>query len=237
MLASVQIIPARLLGEIDRAVASLIVAYGTGHQGRTKHPLVLDIVYLSVAIEVHHQATHHGIVLGVYPASHRVEVRHEAVAQLVVIDKRLVGRMIVGSNVPDFTQRPLTMNAEQGDEGAKLTPTGLQLAPLLEVLVLYLGTVVQLLGLHITVLDTEATLVHAPEGQSGHRIVQTCRHLSTHILPTGTDVTTPCGRRVALLASKTTTRQQEDTLVRIDRALTVIDSIGIDDAVGIEILR
>ena len=129
------------------------------------------------------------------------------------------------------------MNTEQGDEGAELAPASLQLTPLLEVFALYLGTVVQLLGLHITVLYAEATLVHAPEGQSRHGVVETCRHLSTHILPASTDVTTPCGCAITLLASKTATCQQEDALVGIDGTLSVVDSISIHDAIGVEILR
>ena len=58
------------------------------------------------------------------------------------------------------------MHAEQRDKGAELTPTGLQLAPLLQVFVLHLRAVVQLLGGDIAVLHTETTLIHTPEGQS-----------------------------------------------------------------------
>ena len=171
------------------------------------------------------------------PASHGVEVWHEAVAQLVVVDERLVAGMVVGSKVPDFTCRPLAMDTEQGDEGTELAPAGLQLAPLLEVFVLYAALLEQFLCCHVAVLNAEATLVHAPEGQTGHRIVQTGSHLGTHVLPTGTDVARPCGGAVTLLAGKAATGQQEDALVGGDTALTIVDGIGIDDAVGIEILR
>ena len=71
--------------------------------------------------------------------------------------------MLIGGDVPYLAQWPLTMRAEQWDKGAELVPTSLQLAPLLEVLVLDLGAVVQLLGCHITVLNTESALVHTPE--------------------------------------------------------------------------
>ena len=162
----IQIVPTRLLGEIDTAVTRLIIAHGAGHQCRTEHPLVLDIQHLAVTVEVHHEATHHGVVLRVNPACHRVEIGHEAIAQTVVIDKRLVTGMILWCDIPYFTRRPLTMHAEQRDKGAELTPTGLQLAPLLQVFVLHLRAVVQLLGGDIAVLHTETTLIHTPEGQS-----------------------------------------------------------------------
>ena len=55
--------------------------------------LVADVLYLLIAIEVHHQGTHQRIVLEVSPTSHRIEVRHQTIAQFVVIHKRLIGRM------------------------------------------------------------------------------------------------------------------------------------------------
>ena len=58
------------------------------------------------------------------------------------------------------------MHTEQGNEATKLAPTGLQLTPLLQVLILDAGAVVQLLGYHIAVLDAEAALIHTPERQS-----------------------------------------------------------------------
>ena len=69
LLTGIEVVPARLFGEVDGAVACLVVAHGTCHQGRTEHPLVLDIVDVTVAIEVHHETAHHGIVLGMC-ASH-----------------------------------------------------------------------------------------------------------------------------------------------------------------------
>ena len=44
--------------------------------------------------------------------------------------------MLVGCNVPDFTQRPLAVSTEQRNEGTKLVPTRLQLTPLLQVFIL-----------------------------------------------------------------------------------------------------
>ena len=170
------------------------------------------------------------------PSGHRVEIRHQTVAQLVIVDKRLVGRMVVGCDIPDFTRRPLAVYTEQGYEAAELAPTGLQLTPLLQVFILHLHAVVQLLSCHIATLHTEAALIHTPEGQSRCRVVQSRRHLSPHILPTGTNITTPCGCRIALFTSKTTTCQQEYTLVGVNGTLAIVDGISIDDAIGIEIL-
>ena len=124
--------------------------------------------------------------------------------------------MVVGGNIPDFAQGPLSMYAEQGDEGAELTPAGLQFTPLLEVFVLNALTVEELLSSNITVLYAEAALIHTPEGQSRHGVVETCGHLRTHIFPTGTDVAAPRGGAIALFTGKATTRQQEDALVGID---------------------
>ena len=173
------------------------------------------------------------------PTCHRIEVWHEAIAQTVVIDKGLIGGVIVGSNVPDLAQRPLTMRAEQRDKGAELIPACLQLTPLLQILVLLTCAVEELLGSDITVLHTEAALVHAPERQAGDGVVESCGHLGTHILPTGTDVTTPGGGREALFTSKAATGEQEYAwLIRLtlpDRTLTIVDGIGIHGAVGIEI--
>ena len=121
--------------------------------------------------------------------------------------------MIVGSQIPDFAQGPLAVHTEQGDKGTKLAPTGLQLTPLLQVFVLHTGLLVLTLSLHVAVLHAEASLVHTPEGQSGHRVVQTSCHLGTHILPTGTYITTPCSGRIALLTGKPATSQQEYALV------------------------
>ena len=235
----VKVIPACLGGEVDTTVAGLVIAYRTSHQRRTKHPLVANFLHLTVAIEVHDERTHQGVVLEMSPACHRIEVRHEAIAELIIINERLVGRMIVGRDVPDLSQRPLTMRAEKGNKGAKLIPACLQLTPLLQVLILLTCTVEELLSSHIAVLDTEATLIHAPEGKTGNRIVQACRHLRTHILPAGTDVATPRGCGIALLASKTATCQQEHPwlilLALPDTALTIVDGIGINGAVGIEV--
>ena len=191
VFASIEIVPSRSLGEVDGTVAGLVVAYGTSHQGRTKHPLVLDILYFTVAIKVHHESAHHGVVLQMYPTCHRVEVGHQTIAQLVVIDKRLIAGMMVWCEVPDFACGPLTVYAEQGDEGTKLAPASLQLTPLFQVLALHACLLVILLGLHITVLHTESTLIHSPEGKTRHRVVETCRHLGTHILPTSTNITRP----------------------------------------------
>ena len=143
--------------------------------------------------------------------------------------------MILGGKVPDFTRWPLAMYAEQRDKGAKLAPAGLQLAPLFHVLIFHACLVIKALGLHITILHAETTLVHTPERKSRHRVIQACSHLRTHILPTGSDIATPCGCGIALFTCKTTAGKQEHALVRIHRALSVVDSIGINNRIGIEI--
>ena len=129
------------------------------------------------------------------------------------------------------------MHTEQGNKRTKLAPASLQLTPLLQVLVLHLRAVIELLGCHIAVLHTETALIHTPEGQSRHGVVQTSGHLCPHVFPAGTNIATPCCRRKALFAGKTAARQQEHALVGQHGTLTIVDSVGIDDAIGVEILR
>ena len=147
--------------------------------------------------------------------------------------------MLIGSNIPDFAQWPLTVRTEERDKGSELVPTCLQLAPLLQIFILNTSLVKQLLGCHITVLHTEAALIHTPERNTRDGVVQTSRHLSTHILPAGADITTPGRCREALLASETATGKQEHArLIHLTlpyRALSMIDGICIHGAVGIEI--
>ena len=235
MLTCIEIIPALLLRKINIAAVLLILAYRTSHESRTEHPLVLDVVNIVIAVEVHYQTTHHGIILEVNHTRHTVEVRHQTVTEFIVSYDGLVSRMISRSNVPYLTGRPLTMSTIKRYEATELVPTRLQLAPFLQVSILLTSLIELLLGSHIAVLYTETTLVHSPERQTCHRIVQTGCHLGTHIFPTGSDVARPGSRTVALLTGKTGTGQEEDTLVRVHAALSVIDSISIHDAVSIEI--
>ena len=143
--------------------------------------------------------------------------------------------MICRSNVPDLTGRPLAMSTIKRYEATELVPTRLQLAPFLQVSIFLTSLIELLLGSHITVFYTETALVHSPERQTCHRIVQTGCHLGTHVFPTGSNVTRPGSRTVALFTCKARTGQEEDTLVRVHTALSVIDSISIHDAVSIEI--
>ena len=235
MLTGIEIIPALLLRKINIAAVLLILAYRTSHESRTEHPLILDVVNIVIAVEVHYQTTHHGIVLEVNHTRHTVEVRHQTVTEFIVSHDGLVSRMICRSNVPYLTCRPLAMSTIKRYEATELVPTRLQLAPFLQVSIFLTGLIELLLGSHIAVLYTETALVHSPERQTCHRIVQTGCHLGTHIFPTGSNVTRPGSRTVALLTGKTGTGQEEDTLVRVHAALSVIDSISIHDAVSIEI--
>ena len=71
--------------------------------------------------------------------------------------------------VLDDFERALQNMEKNGNESdiqgvTKLVPTTLQLAPLLQILVLNTRTIKDLLGSHITVLYTETALVHTPEG-------------------------------------------------------------------------
>ena len=167
---------------------------------------------------------------------HTVEVRHQAIAELVVGYDGLVGRMIGWSDVPHLTQWPLTVGTIERNETAELVPASLQLSPFLEIGILLTGLVKLLLSSYIAVFHAETTLVHSPERKTSHGIVQSGSHLRTHILPAGSDVARPGSGAVALLACKTGTGQEEDALVRVHAALTIIDGVGIHDAVGIEIL-
>ena len=168
---------------------------------------------------------------------HTVEVRHQTVTELVVSHDGLVSRMIGWRNIPDLTGRPLAMSTIERNEAAELVPASLQLAPLLQVGILLTGLVELLLGSHVAVLYTETALVHSPERKTRHRIVQTGSHLSTHVLPTGSNIARPGSRAVALFARKARTGKEEDTLVRVHATLAMIDGISIHDAVSVEIFR
>src|SRR5574344_2958365 len=110
--------------------------------------------------------------------------------------------MIIRCDVPYFTQRPLTMGAIKRDEASKLIPAGLKFTPFLEVFILLTCSVEQLLGSHIALLHTESALVHAPEGNTSHREIQSGSHLRTHVFPTCTDITAPCGGGITLQRSE-----------------------------------
>ena len=228
-----------MLREIYRAVACFISTHRTSHEGRTEHPLVFNVIYLTVAVEVHYQSAHQSVVVQMCPASHRIEVRHHAITELVVPYDGLVSRMILGSDVPHLAQRPLAMSTIERDEAAKLVPACLQLAPLGKVSILVACLVKLLLCSHITVLDTESALVHSPERDTRHRVVESCCHLCTHVFPTRANVAAPCGCAVALLASKARTGEQEHTrfvgLTVEHRALSVIYGISINRRVSIKI--
>lgn len=139
------------------------------------------------------------------------------------------------NNVPDLTQRPLSVCAIERNEGPELIPSGLQLAPFLEVGVLHSCLVELLLSFDITVLNAEPTDVHAPERDTRHRIVKTCRELCSHILPTCADVAAPTGCAVALFSGKSAAGKQEYALVGVHRTLAVVYRVGIYYAVGIEV--
>ena len=236
IFSGIEIVPALLLRQIDITRILLILAHRTSHQGRTEHPLILDIQNLLIAIEIHHQSAHHGVILEMHHTRHTVEVRHQAIAELVVGYDGLVGRMIGWSDVPNLTQWPLTVGTIERNETAELVPASLQLSPFLEIGILGTILVELLLGSHIAILHTETTLVHSPERKTSHGIVQSGSHLRTHILPAGSDIARPGSGAVALFACKTGTGQEEDTLVRVHATLTIVDGVGIHDAVGIEIL-
>ena len=143
--------------------------------------------------------------------------------------------MTLGGDVEHLAQGPLAMGTVQGDEATELVPAGLQLAPFGQVAVLVARLVKLLLSGHIAVLDAEAALVHAPEGDARHREVQAGSHLCPHVFPAGADVAAPGGGRVALFAGKTAAGEQEHALVVARGTLAGIDGVGVDDRVGVEI--
>src|SRR5574344_2158202 len=116
--------------------------------------------------------------------------------------------MIIRCDVPYFTQRPLTMGAIKRDEASKLIPAGLKFTPFLEVFILLTCSVEQLLGSHIALLHTESALVHAPEGNTSHRELQ---------------------------SGKSAASEQKYTFIGVYRTLSIVDSIGIHDGISIEI--
>ena len=166
----------------------------------------------------------------------RIDIRHHAITQAIVGKNSLVSRMILGSDVPHLTQRPLSMCAIDRNKTSKLIPASLQFAPLIKVGILLSSSIEELLSCNISVLNTESPLIHSPHRKSGKRIVQTCCHLGTHILPACTYIATPRSSAVALFTSKSTPGEQEHTLIRINLTLTIIYCIGINNRIGIEIL-
>ena len=177
MLSGVEIIPATGTGEIDTAVAGLVVTHRASHESGTKHPLVGDIIDLFIVIEIHGQSTHHRIVAEVNPSCHRIEIRHQVIAQFVIPHDGLVGGVILRSDVPHLAERPLSVCPVERDETAELIPAGLEFAPLGEVSGFHARLVKHLLCLDIAVFHGETALVHAPEGQSAHGVVEACGHL------------------------------------------------------------
>ena len=143
--------------------------------------------------------------------------------------------MVGRSDIPDLTSWPLTMGTIERNEATELVPASLQLTPFCQVGILLTSLVKLLLCCYITVLYTETALIHSPERKTCHRVVQASSHLGTHILPTGSNIARPSGCTVTLLASKTRTGKQEDTLIRVHTALSIIDGVSIDDAVSVEI--
>ena len=67
IFACVKVVPTALSGEVNRAVAGLVIAYRTSHQGWTEHPLVADILDFLITIKVHYQWAHQGVILEVGP--------------------------------------------------------------------------------------------------------------------------------------------------------------------------
>ena len=138
------------------------------------------------------------------------------------------------SDIPNLTVRILAVCTEQRAESAELIPTGIQLSPFLVISIFTSSLVEFHLTSHITVLYTESADVHGPIRDTADSKVQAGRDLRFHIFPTGSDVTTPGGSRIALHPCKAGTCQQEDALVRFHAALSVIDSFCIHQCVCIE---
>ena len=128
------------------------------------------------------------------------------------------------------------MGAEQGDKASHFVPAGLQFAPFCQVVALCSSGVTGARGsLHIAVFHAETADVHPPERDACHREVQACRGLCPHILPACGDVAAPCGGAVALLSGKARTGEEEDAAPGVRAALAVVDGVGIDDGVGVEV--
>ena len=138
------------------------------------------------------------------------------------------------SDIPNLTVRILAVCTEQRAESTELIPTGIQLSPFLVISIFTSSLVEFHLTSHITVLYTESADVHGPIRDTADSKVQAGRDLRFHIFPTGSDVTTPGGGRIALQSCKAGTCQQEDALVRFHAALSVIDSFCIHQCVCIE---
>ena len=142
--------------------------------------------------------------------------------------------MTFRSDFPRLAERVLAVGAEKRTECAELEPACIELTPFLLVCILTARLIIKILTSHIAVLDAETSYIHSPIWNTAYGIVKTGRNLCLHIFPSCGDVTAPCSCRISLQTGKSASCQQEYPLVRIDSALTVIDSIGIHDRIRIE---
>ena len=143
--------------------------------------------------------------------------------------------MVFRRDVEDFAVGPLAVGAEEGSEGSELIPARIELAPFLKVGVLFAGLVEFTLSLDVAVFHAEAADVHCPPGYTAHGEVEAGRDLGLHVFPAGGDVAAPGGRGVALEAGEAGARQQEHTLVGIRLALAVVDCVGVDEGIRVEV--
>ena len=143
--------------------------------------------------------------------------------------------MTFGSNFPYFAERILSVCTIQRTECTKLIPACIQFTPFLIISIFCFCFIPLFLSCYIAVLYTETTNIHCPVRYTAYCKIQSGSNLCFHIFPAGSYITTPCSCRITLQTGKSRTGKQEDTLIIVYTALTVIDCFSIHQCISIEI--
>ena len=170
-----------------------------------------------------------------YRTGERIDIWHQTVAELHVPEDGAVGGSSFRCDVPDFTLRPLSVGSEQRDEGAELMPSCLKLPPFFEVFGFFAAA--EILSHRRVELahHRESADIHSPHGKSGHRIIEARSHLHPHVIPRSSDISAPRSCRIPLQSGEAVSRQKEYPCIRIDFPLAVVDGVGIDEGICVEI--
>ena len=233
----VEVVPDAAFGEIDVALACLVLIDRTNHERGTEHELIAQVEHLGVVAEVHHEGTQHSVVVEMNLTCQRVDVGHHAIAELDAGTNDLVGGMRLGSDVPRFAEGELAVYTVHGCENTPLVPAHIEFAPVAHVLVFASSSIKEVLCCLVTLLNRETADVLAPIRNARDGEVKTSGDLCLHILPAGADVARPSGSRESLLGSKPVTREEEDTLVVGREGIFVAKAILIPLGLFLECLR
>ena len=179
----VEVVPDAAFGEIDVALACLVLIDRANHKRGTEHKLIAQVEHLGIIAEVHHEGTQHGVVVEMNLTCQRVDVGHHAIAELDAGTDDLVGGMRLGSDVPRFAERELAVYAVHGCEDTPLVPAHIEFAPVAHILVFASSSIKEVLGSLVAFLNRETADVLAPIRNARDGEVETCGNLRLHVLP------------------------------------------------------